>query len=57
MEKVFADDVYTRKVNELAQEFSRYDAYERCSRHISSVVRGRGTYMSMNSILPIGRSF
>ena len=39
VEKVFSDDVYRRKVKELALEFSKYDAYERCSRHISSVVK------------------
>jgi UDP:flavonoid glycosyltransferase YjiC (YdhE family) len=39
VEKVFANDGYRKKVGELAQEFSRYDAYERCSRHIASVVR------------------
>jgi len=37
VEKVFADDVYRRNVKELAREFSKYDAYERCSKYISSV--------------------
>jgi len=37
VEKVFADDVYRTNVRELAREFSKYDAYERCSKFISSV--------------------
>jgi len=37
VEKVFADNVYRTNVKELAREFSKYDAYERCSRYISSV--------------------
>jgi UDP:flavonoid glycosyltransferase YjiC (YdhE family) len=59
VEKVFADDVYRKKVKELALEFSRYDAYERCSQYISRVAgkaRERRPYMSMNSILPTGSS-
>jgi len=46
VERVFTDDVYRRKVRELAQEFSRYDAYERCSRHISGVARKANTNSS-----------
>ncbi|HVU58859.1 MAG TPA: nucleotide disphospho-sugar-binding domain-containing protein [Puia sp.] len=43
VEKIFGNDGYRKKVRELAQEFSKYDAYERCSRHIASVVRrGKG---------------
>ena len=37
VEKVFADNVYRTNVRELAREFSKYDAYERCGRYISSV--------------------
>jgi len=53
VEKVFSDGTYRRKVKELAQEFSRYDAYERCSRHISNVVRK----VNINSSRLTGNSY
>jgi UDP:flavonoid glycosyltransferase YjiC (YdhE family) len=53
VEKVFADDVYRKNVKELAREFSKYDAYERCSKYISSV----GKKANVNSYKATDNSF
>lgn len=45
VEKVFASGGYRKKVRELAKEFAKYDAYERCSKHMAAVAsmrRGMG---------------
>jgi len=46
VEKVFADNVYRTNVRELAREFSKYDAYERCGRYISSVGKRAMGYLT-----------
>ncbi|HEY6900996.1 MAG TPA: nucleotide disphospho-sugar-binding domain-containing protein, partial [Puia sp.] len=37
--KIAADEVYRRNVGELAEEFSKFDPYERCARYIAGALR------------------